>query len=448
MGGKKVPPQIQRMRSDDLLAAVFPEALACQENISGDIEIPDHPLVRETMKDALTEAMDVDGLKTVLGGYREPARIRCVAVDTPVPSQFSHEILNANPYAYLDDAPLEERRARAVEMRRMLPEAVLSEIGRLDPAAIAEVRDEAWPDVRDADELHDALQTLVAFPGRFEAAAARPCSPSSAWSELSPTLVCRWPRRVRARSDGAQPTGSPPKRATTFTAIFPDAQLRFDTGQKSKRSKPSREDALFAVRHRMDGAPRPGNGRKPWPVLGTRAFERRKNVAAPGSRRLHLARPVHRFVWRRNRMVRPPPARAHSPPDARSLRKQIQPVTAAQFMRWLLRWQHVTPETQLLGERGTLEALQQLQGFEAPANAWEQQILARRIANYDPKVLDQLCLTGAVGWGRLSPHPATLAEHGGGDSPRESDQRRADHVFRSRRRRLDDFAARSDEGRK
>src|SRR5579859_572359 len=151
------------MRSDDLLAGVFPQALACQENISGDIAIPDHPLVRETMKDALTEAMDIGGLKNILDAMSS-GRIRCIAVDTPVPSQFSHEILNANPYAFLDDAPLEERRARAVEMRRMLPEAVLSEIGRLDPAAIAEVRDEAWPDVRDADELHDALLTLIAFP--------------------------------------------------------------------------------------------------------------------------------------------------------------------------------------------------------------------------------------------------------------------------------------------
>src|SRR5262250_2302213 len=162
-GGKKVPPQLQRMRSDDLLAAVFPEALACQENITGDITIPDHPLVREAMREALTEAMDVDGLREVLAGIAD-GRIRCLAVDTPVPSQFSHEILNANPYAYLDDAPLEERRARAVEMRRVLPEAVLSEVGRLDPAAIAEVREEAWPDVRHADELHDSLLTFVAFP--------------------------------------------------------------------------------------------------------------------------------------------------------------------------------------------------------------------------------------------------------------------------------------------
>src|SRR5438270_12168969 len=151
------------MRSDDLLASVFPDVAACQENITGDIQIPDHPLVHEVMKDVLTEAMDLEGLKQVLRGI-EDGSIRTLAVDTPVPSQFSHEILNANPYAYLDDAPLEERRARAVEMRRMLPESVLSEVGRLDPVAIDEVREHAWPDVRDAEELHDVLLTLTALP--------------------------------------------------------------------------------------------------------------------------------------------------------------------------------------------------------------------------------------------------------------------------------------------
>src|SRR5438270_6016227 len=161
--GRKVPPQIQRMRSDDLLASVFPDAAACFENIEGERKIPDHPLVGEVMKDVLTEAMDVEGLKTVLRGMASGA-IRVIAIDTPVPSQFSHEILNANPYAYLDDAPLEERRARAVEMRRVLPESVLEEVGKLDQGAIAQVRDEAWPDVRDADELHDVLHTLVALP--------------------------------------------------------------------------------------------------------------------------------------------------------------------------------------------------------------------------------------------------------------------------------------------
>src|ERR1700680_1410381 len=166
--GKKVPAQIQRMRSDDLLASVFPDVAACQEHLSGDIQIPDHPLVAEVMKDVLTEAMDIEGLKSVLSGMAE-GRIKCLAVDTPVPSQFSHEILNANPYAYLDDAPLEERRARAVEMRRMLPQSVLEEVGKLDPAAIAQVREEAWPDVRDADELHDVLHTLIALPDEIVA---------------------------------------------------------------------------------------------------------------------------------------------------------------------------------------------------------------------------------------------------------------------------------------
>src|SRR4029077_19382050 len=140
-----------------------PDVAACQENIVGDIKIPDHPLVKEVMKDVLTEAMDIDGLKELLRRM-EDGRIRCLAVDTPVPSQFSHEILTANPYAYLDDAPLEERRARAVEMRRILPESVLEEVGKLDPAAIEQVREEAWPDVRDADELHDVLHTLIALP--------------------------------------------------------------------------------------------------------------------------------------------------------------------------------------------------------------------------------------------------------------------------------------------
>src|SRR5258706_7356311 len=181
MGGKKVPPPIQRMRSDDLLAAVFPQALACQENISGEIVIPHHPLVREAMKDSLTEAMDVEGLKGILSAIAS-GDIQCLAVDTPVPSQFSHEILNANPYAYLADAPLEERRARAVEMRRSLPESLLSEIGRLDPNAIAEVRDESWPDVRSLDELHDVLQDFVVFPE----------APQNAWTSLPNGATAGW----------------------------------------------------------------------------------------------------------------------------------------------------------------------------------------------------------------------------------------------------------------
>jgi ATP-dependent helicase Lhr and Lhr-like helicase len=408
MGGKKVPPPIQRMRADDLLAAVFPQALACQENISGDIEIPNHPLARETMKDALTEAMDVAGLKVVLGDIAA-GRIRCVAVETPVPSQFSHEILNANPYAYLDDAPLEERRARAVEMRRMLPEAVLSEIGRLDPAAIAEVREEAWPDVRDADELHDVLQELVALPESSGAAGVATKS-IAIWAEHFATLVATR-RAIRARCD-ARTYWLAAEKTETFAAIFPEA--RFESPAPGiEPGQPSREEALCTcitgwLAH-LGPVTTPGLagflGLAPADVA---KIMLRREAAGSILRGQFTDSSGGETEWCDRRLL----ARIHRL-TLGTLRKQIQPVNAAQFMRWLLRWQHVTPETRLLGEPGTLEALQQLQGFEAPANAWEQQILARRIANYDPNVLDRLCLTGAVGWGRLSPHPATMAEHNG-----------------------------------
>src|SRR5271170_7632755 len=161
--GKKIPPQIQRTRADDLLASVFPQVAACQENVEGDIEIPDHPLVREVMKDVLGEAMDLEGLKAVLAAM-DDGRIRCLAVDTTTPSVFAHELLNASPYAFLDDAPLEERRARAVSMRGMVPDKLLGEAGRLDQAAIDELREECRPDVRDEHELHDLLCSLVVAP--------------------------------------------------------------------------------------------------------------------------------------------------------------------------------------------------------------------------------------------------------------------------------------------
>src|SRR5580698_3151920 len=161
--GKKVAPQVQRIRSDDLLASVFPQAAACFENIEGDIQIPDHPLVKEVMRDVLQEAMDLEGLKNVIAAMHD-GRIRCVAVDTTTPSAFAHELINANPNAFLDDAGLEERRARAVQMRGVVPDAVLGEAGRLSPEAIAEVRREVWPDIRDEHELHDLLCALVVVP--------------------------------------------------------------------------------------------------------------------------------------------------------------------------------------------------------------------------------------------------------------------------------------------
>ena len=414
-GGKRVAPNIQRMLGDDLLAAIFPESLACPENLEGEIEIPNHPLIREVMKDVLTEAMDIDGLREILGKIAT-GEIKCLAVDTPIPSQFSHEILNANPYAYLDDAPLEERRARAVEMRRMLPETVLSEVGRLDPAAIAEVRADAWPDVRDAEELHDALLTLVIFPasepapdnesaqssaGRLRAALSES---SRNWSAFFEELAANR-RATRAVANGAT-YWIVAERAQSFTQLFPDASFENCLPQIESAS-PSSEDALLsAITGWMFHA---------GPVT---ARELSETLHLPHSAidrmllRLEAGGTILRgqftgaggeIEWCERRLL----SRIHRLTIG-GLRKQIEPVTPAQFMRWLLRWQHVAPASQLIGERGTLEVLQQLQGFEAPANSWERQILARRISGYDPKILDQLCLTGAVGWGRLSPHPATL----------------------------------------
>jgi len=463
--GKKVPPQIQRMRSDDLLASVFPDATACLENIEGDRKIPDHPLVGEVMKDVLTEAMDVDGLKSLLRGMASGG-IRVIAVDTPVPSQFSHEILNANPYAYLDDAPLEERRARAVNMRRVLPESVLEEVGGLDPGAIAQVRDEAWPDVRDADELHDVLHTLVALPEDFSTAmkeqpssAVRSSEARSVFAGLSPddsgSAALIWTAEggcphmnlassqwsgyfERLVNEGRGGTALvdgrrywvAAERARSFVTLFPSAVFDqpladVETGQSS------RDDALLTLVNGWMSHLGPVTGSQLGNQVGLPASDMEKallrmeasgtvlrgnftgaasRAGAPAPHESETGRPgaaavptqTHEIEWCERRLL----ARIHRL-TVGMLRKQIEPVTAAAFMRWLMRWQHVTPGTQVTGERGTLEVLQQLQGFEIPANAWERQVLSRRVAGYDPKWLDQLCLTGAVGWGRLSPHPAT-----------------------------------------
>ena len=452
--GKKVPPQIQRMRSDDLLASVFPDVAACQENIVGDIQIPDHPLVKEVMKDVLTEAMDIDGLKALLRGI-EQGRIRCLAVDTPVPSQFSHEILNANPYAYLDDAPLEERRARAVEMRRILPESVLEEVGKLDQAAIAQVREEAWPDVRDADELHDVLHTLIAFP---QTTWGQPPS-AVLLSEAEQVFSNRIGLALSPQSDGSQDRRCPhaarsvsewqtyfekllqqgrvtraehvgvsywvaAERVKTFSLLFPNAKCDYPVADV-QTTLPSPDDALLALVTGWVAHLGPVTASQLGELLGLAAPEIEKTLL-----RMEASGAVLRgqFTDRASRTSRPRPdgqepehewcerrllARVHRLTVA-TLRKQIEPVTAAQFMRWLLRWQHIATGTQVQGERATLDVLRQLQGFEIPANAWERQVLGRRIANYDPQWLDQLCLTGAVGWGRLSPHPATLDDTAGG----------------------------------
>ena len=448
-GGKKVPPQIQRMRSDDLLASVFPDVAACQENIEGDIKIPDHPLVREVMKDVLTEALDIDGLSEVLRGI-EQGRIRCLAVDTPVPSQFSHEILNANPYAYLDDAPLEERRARAVEMRRVLPASVLEEVGALDPAAIAQVQLEAWPDVRDADELHDVLHTLVMMPVENSSQSSVLSSP-----EGRAQITANWRGffdrlQIENRAALAEAAGQQywvaAERAEWFhamhrveTGLAPSPAAKQSGGDSggdaaSRVSTVKFDDAVLTAVQGWIAHLGPTTATEIGALLGLPAPEIEKallRIEASGA----ILRGRFRAValqaggrarveaeseteWCERRLL----ARIHRLTVA-ALRKQIAPVTASQFMNWLLRWQHIAPGTQVRGEHGTLEVIRQLQGFEIPASAWERFILARRISDYDPAHLDQLCLTGVVGWGRLSPHPATLEATGTGENGNENRRR-------------------------
>jgi ATP-dependent Lhr-like helicase len=402
--GKKVAPQIQRSRGDDLLASVFPQAAACFENIEGDIVIPDHPLVREVMKDVLGEAMDLAGLRAVLAGIRDGS-IRCLAVDTPVPSQFAHEFINANVNAFLDDAGLEERRARAVSMRRSVPDSVLGEAGRLAPEAIAQVRAECEPDIRDEHEMHDLLHTLIALPAEFcDAIAYRH------WHIFLDRL--RLAGRASLRSDGAGLCWVATERLPHVAALWPAS---------NSSAEPAIEKSV-ALQKCLQG----------WlqilgPVTAER-FARKLSLQSAEVLQALLAMEMQGAIlrgqfeasapandeaieWCERRLLQ----RIHRL-TLGNLRKQIEPVTPAIYMRWLMNWQHIAPCPQWSGEAGVLEALAQLEGFEAPAIEWERSLLPARVAGYDPRWLDQLCLSGAVGWGRISPHPAWSV--GEGNAPR------------------------------
>ena len=375
-GGRKVPPPIQRMRSDDLLASVFPDQVACAENLTGEIRIPDHPLVKETIDNCLHEAMDLDGLKEILERMGE-GTLRTVAVDTCEPSPFSHELLNANPYAFLDDAPLEERRTRAVQMRRSLSVEDAKNLGTLDPAAIAQVAEESWPVVRDEHELHDALLTLIVLPTAdlhvgeewrewYDALerGGRACTLNGQWVATERLEIAR----------------SLPEEAATAAVLrgWSDSIGPITPAALASRLSLPREAVDIALAK-----------------LESEGMILRGRFASEEDEFCHrrvLAR-IHRMTLGR-------------------LRKEIEPVNAADFMRFLGRWQHLAPGMQLHGADGLFQVLRQLQGYEISAAAWESNVLPRRIVNYEPELLDRLCLSGEVMWGRLSPHPALETEGG------------------------------------
>ncbi|SNT07468.1 ATP-dependent helicase Lhr and Lhr-like helicase [Granulicella rosea] len=400
--GKRIAPQIQRTRSDDLMANVFPQAAACFETIVGDIQIPDHPLVREVMKDVLGEAMDLEGLKEVLRGIAA-GTIRCLAVDTPVPSQFAHELINAMPYAYLDEAGAEERRARATTLRRGLPASAAEDAGRLDPAAIETVRAQIWPDLRDEHELHDLLLSLVALP-----LAALDTEEARDWPVFYERLVRAG--RVHTVLCDEMPCWVATERLSQAATLWQGISA---TEEVTKEK---------AVRQLVQG----------WlQILGpvtANMLALRLSLPASALHQAFLAMEMQGLLlrgafehaaasdpldeeWCERRILQ----RIHRL-TLGTLRKQIEPVTPAVFLRWLLGWQHLAPQTQLAGEEGVLAALEQLEGFEAPAVEWERTLLPARVAEYDPRWLDALCLAGVVGWGRVSPHPAWSA--GDGAAPR------------------------------
>ncbi len=458
--GKRIAPQVQRTRSEDLLASVFPQAAACFETIVGDIQIPAHPLVDEVMKDVLQEAMDLEGLIEVLRGIKL-GTIRCLAVDTPVPSQFAHELLNANPYAYLDEAGTEERRARAVSLGRGIPSGVLEQTGHLDQAAIDTVRRECFPDLRDEHELHDLLQSLVALPLHFlDSDSARhwpvfferlmhsgrastlDCAGQPCWvaTERQPHIAALWPDQSchPPRSGGPAfvgPITNPVilSGARSAESKEPDVSGIASTVGPFQPQNPQHSSASTphvtagvtneaALKQCVQGwlqilGPTTATSLAALLNLGPaevfKAFlaMEMQGLLMRGAFESRATADDHSIEWCERRILQ----RIHRL-TLGARRKQIEAVTPAVYMDWLLRWQHLAPQMQLAGEEGVLEALRQLEGFEAPAVEWERTLLPARVASYDPRWLDNLCLSGAVGWGRISPHPAWAV--GDGSAPR------------------------------
>lgn len=388
-GGVKVPTQIQRMESEDLVAAVFPDQLACPENLVGDREIPEHPLVQQTIRDCLEEAMDFAGLKRVLTAMRAK-RFTLVARDTPEPSPLCHEIINARPYAFLDDAPLEERRTRAVITRRGLDVKTAEEFGKLDADAIARVRDEAWPEVRSPDELHDALMVAGSLPAEGLGVGD--------WGVMFEQLV----REGRAAVLETPRVWVAAERLPMVTAAYPDIRWipPIEAPDRERAKAWTREDALKElVRGRLEiMGPVTVDGLAA--ALGVSTGD--IDVALAGLEREgfvlrgQFSPGEARLEWCERRLL----ARIHRYTLDR-LRREIEPVTAADFMRFLLRWQRVAPNTQAEGPDGLAAALDTLDGYELPAAAWESDVLPARVRGYDPLWLDGLCLSGEIAWGRL-----------------------------------------------
>ncbi len=393
-GGRKLPAPLQRMAAEDLLTAVFPDQVACAENLSGELEIPDHPLVRQAIRDCLEEAMDIEGLERLLRGL-EAGSIRSLARDLTEPSPLALEVLSARPYAFLDDAPLEERRTQAVMSRRWLDPQSAADIGKLDPEAIARVRAEAWPDATNADELHDALVWLTFLT-------AAEVERQGGWPELMTQLAGE--RRVTRLDAQRTHLWVTAEQLPLFTALYPaagrDPQVLTPAAHARELAP---EAALIEVlRGRLTGS-----GPVTAPALATltglglaRIDAALAALEAEGFAMRGLFTPEARVSvpeWCERRLL----ARIHRY-TVKRLRAEIEPIEARDFLRFLFEWQRVTPEGRMEGPDAVGAILAQLEGFEAAASAWETEILPERISEYEPAWLDEQCLAGRFVWTRLA----------------------------------------------
>jgi ATP-dependent Lhr-like helicase len=425
-GGKRVPPQLQRMKAQDLVTAVFPAQTACQDNHGGGaIDVPDHPLVAETIRDCLVEAMDAEGLKGVITALRK-GEIETVARDLPEPSVFAHEIINANPYAFLDDAPLEERRTRAVQLRRGLPAEITERVGGYDPDLIAEVVGEAQPGARDADELHDLLLETGALPEEMGRARG--------WNDFFEALVGA--RRAARLEGGSGTFWVAAERRSLAEAVWPGRRFVPDVVEPpARREAPWRELGAEGALVEIVRAHLSFSGVTTAARLAATLEVQASDVEAALAR-VEMEGAVLRGKWLEHLVWGPsqgPQAPQRLTPlgeaELRSepqwcdrrllarinrrtldgLRREIEPVSAADLMRFLLTWQHARPGRQLHGRVGVMNVIEQLQGFEGAAGAWEREILPARIGGYDSAWLDALCLSGEVTWGRLARRDAGSA---------------------------------------
>ena len=395
-GGKKVPPQFMRMQAEDLIAAVFPDQIACAENLAGEREVPDHPLTDQVISDCLHEAMDIEGLERLLARI-ETGDISVVACDLTQPSLLALEVLSARPYAFLDDAPLEERRTQAVMARRWQDPESASDLGRLDPEAIIRVRGEAWPDPGDAEELHDALLWIGCLTQ--EEVEAVP-----AWSGWL-TALAGQNRATQLITPQAR-LWVAAERLNLCHAIWPEARRQPDIAPPAELTQTvwSHEQALVEIlRGRLEGL---------GPVTQTAlaaplGLEPAAVSSALAALEVEGSILRGRFIpgandeqWCDRRLL----ARIHRYTIGR-LRAEIEPVAARDFLRFLFSWQHMTQETRLQGPDALPVAIASLEGFEAPASAWETEILPARVAGYEASWLDAQCLAGRVAWARLTPPP-------------------------------------------